>query len=62
MGEDKLKDPRKMYYTEKFPDQEQDTPALQERMDPKPDSGEESYKGYNRLEGKIGRASCRERV
>lgn len=52
MGEDKLKDPRKMYYTEKFPDQEQDTPELQERMDPKPDSGEESYKGYNRLEGR----------
>lgn len=47
-----LKDPRKMYHTDKFPDQEQDTPALQERMKPKPDCGEESYKGYKRLEGR----------
>lgn len=52
MKKDYLTDPRKMYHTEKFPDQEQDTPALQEKMEPKPDSGEESYKGYNRLEGR----------
>ena len=47
-----LNDPRKMYYSEKFPNQEQNTPALQDKMDPKPDCGEESYKGYNRLEGR----------
>ncbi|AZP04120.1 SDR family oxidoreductase [Jeotgalibaca ciconiae] len=47
-----LTDPRKLYYTEKFPDQEQDTPALQKEMMPKPDCGEESYKGHNRLEGR----------
>lgn len=41
-----------MYHTGKFPDQEQGTPALQSKMDPKPDCGEESYKGHNRLEGR----------
>ncbi len=47
-----LVDPRKLYYTDKFPEQEQDTPALQDDMMPKPDCGEGSYKGYNRLEGR----------
>lgn len=52
MGNPHLTDPRKLYYTEKFPDQEQDTPALQDKMSPKPDCGEESYKGHRRLEGR----------
>ncbi len=52
MRENNLSDPRKMYHTGKFPDQEQDTPALQKKMEPRPDSGEESYKGYSRLEGR----------
>ncbi len=47
-----LTDPRKKFHTEKFPDQEQNTPALQNEMSPKPDCGEKSYKGYNRLEGR----------
>jgi NAD(P)-dependent dehydrogenase (short-subunit alcohol dehydrogenase family) len=47
-----LTDPRKKFHTEEFPDQEQNTPALQNEMSPKPDCGEESYKGYNRLEGR----------
>lgn len=47
-----LIDPRKKYYSEKFPEQEQNTPALQNKMSPKPDCGEESYKGTNRLEGR----------
>jgi NAD(P)-dependent dehydrogenase (short-subunit alcohol dehydrogenase family) len=47
-----LKDPRKMYHTDKFPAQEQDTPAIQKKMDPKPDCGEESYTGHGRLEGR----------
>ncbi|MFL2099854.1 SDR family oxidoreductase [Desemzia sp. FAM 23989] len=47
-----LIDPRKKYYAEKFPEQEQNTPALQSKMEPRPDCGEESYKGYNRLEGR----------
>lgn len=52
MGNRNLNNPREMYHTGKFPDQEQDTPALQSKMDPKPDCGEESYKGHNRLEGR----------
>ena len=52
MKDNNLTDPRDMYHTGKFPDQDQDTPALQEKMNPKPDCGEESYKGYNRLEGR----------
>lgn len=52
MGNPNLNDPREMFHTTKFPDQEQDTPALQNRMDPKPDCGEESYKGHGRLEGR----------
>lgn len=47
-----LTDPRNKYYADKFPEQEQNTPALQSKMDPKPDCGEESYNGYNRLEGR----------
>lgn len=47
-----LTDPRKKFYTDKFPDQEQDTPAIQNEMSPKPDCGEESYRGYNRLVGR----------
>jgi NAD(P)-dependent dehydrogenase (short-subunit alcohol dehydrogenase family) len=52
MGNQHLTDPRKKFYSDKFPEQEQDTPALQNEMRPKPDCGEESYKGYNRLEGR----------
>jgi hypothetical protein len=52
MGNSHLTDPRKKFYTDKFPDQEQNTPALQKEMRPKPDSGEETYKGHNRLEGR----------
>src|SRR5699024_7841152 len=52
MGNRNLNNPREMYHTGKFPDQEQGTPALQSKMDPKPDCGEESYKGHNRLEGR----------
>ncbi|MGE7367113.1 SDR family oxidoreductase [Desemzia incerta] len=47
-----LTDPRNKYYADKFPEQEQNTPALQNKMEPRPDCGEESYKGYNRLEGR----------
>jgi len=52
MSERKLTDPRTKFYNQKFPDQEQNTPALQSKMGPQPDSGEESYKGHNRLEGR----------
>lgn len=52
MGNPNLNDPRKKFHTEKFPDQEQSTPALQNEMSPKPDCGEKSYKGHHRLEGR----------
>lgn len=44
-----LIDPRKMYYHHEFPDQEQDTPALQNQMSPRPDCGEKTYYGNERL-------------
>lgn len=52
MKNNNLHDPRKMYYSGKYPNQEQDTPALQDEMEPKPDCGEKSYKGYGRLKGR----------
>lgn len=52
MENNNLRDPRELYYTGKYPDQEQDTPALQDEMEPKPDCGEEKYKGYGRLKGR----------
>lgn len=52
MEKEQLKDPRNLYHTSKFPEQEQGTPALQKEMNPKPDCGEESYVGHNRLEGR----------
>lgn len=52
MTEPKLIDPRKLYHTEKFPKQNQDTPALQQNMKPVPDCGEKTYKGANQLENR----------
>lgn len=52
MRNENLRDPRKEYYTGNFPNQEQDTPALQDNMEPKPDCGEKSYKGHERLKGR----------
>lgn len=52
VGNPHLVDPRKLYHTKKLPNQEQNTPALQAKMTPKPDCGEESYRGHNRLEGR----------
>ncbi|AVL02388.1 SDR family oxidoreductase [Pediococcus pentosaceus] len=49
MSKPDLKDPRKLYHTEEFPKQQQDTPALQSEMRPKPDCGEETYKGHGLL-------------
>ncbi len=50
MTEPKLIDPRKLYRTEKFPAQDQETPALQTKMKPRPDCGEDSYTGSGKLQ------------
>ncbi|MGC3596094.1 NAD(P)-dependent dehydrogenase, partial [Enterococcus faecium] len=42
-------DPRNLYHTEKFPKQDQDTPALLQNMIPVHDCGDESYEGNNQL-------------
>lgn len=52
MNNTELTDPRKKYFNDKFPDQEQSTPALQKDMIPKPDCGEASYTGSRKLEGR----------
>jgi len=36
-----------------FPEQQQDLPGSFRKMDPRPDHGEESWKGAGRLEGKV---------
>ncbi|MFO8068822.1 MAG: SDR family oxidoreductase [Alkalibacterium sp.] len=45
-------DPTKKYYSGKFPKQYQNPPGLQKDMKPKPDCGEESYRGTGQLEDK----------
>lgn len=50
MKQPDLQDPRKMYPSQELPDQEQGTPALQKKMAPKPDCGEDSYKGSGKLQ------------
>lgn len=52
MSNNYLKDPRKLFHEGGFPNQDQDTPAIQNKMSPSPDCGETSYKGQNRLEGR----------
>jgi NAD(P)-dependent dehydrogenase (short-subunit alcohol dehydrogenase family) len=47
-----LADPRTKYHTEPYHEQPQPWPALQSKMDPKPDCGETSYKGSGRLAGR----------
>ena len=52
MEQGNLRDPRELHFTGDYPDQEQGTPAIQDEMSPKPDCGEKSYKGNNRLDGR----------
>ncbi len=52
MNNDKLKDPRKMYYSGGYKEQDQAEPALHINMDPLPDCGEESYVGSGKLKGR----------
>lgn len=48
----KMQDPLKEFYHDDFSKQKQEAPGLQSEMKPVPDCGEESYKGFNRLEGR----------
>lgn len=47
-----LENPRDIHYKEDFPKQRQPAPGVEERMNPRPDTGEESYRGLGRLEGR----------
>ena len=47
-----MQDPTKQYPQPKFEEQPQSAPGLGRDMDPKPDHGEESYRGFGRLEGR----------
>ena len=47
-----LRNPRDKYTSEPFPEQRQPWPALQSKMTPVPDCGEQSYKGSGRLAGR----------
>src|SRR5579871_411315 len=47
-----LKDPRHLYPEPPFPEQPQPRPGLAAEMKPKPDHGEDSYKGSGKLPGR----------
>lgn len=47
-----MQDPRGQYPKPPFPRQPQPVPGLARDMDPKPDHGEESYKGSGKLQGR----------
>ena len=47
-----MQDPRYQYPRPPFPAQPQESPGLAERMDPRPDHGEETYRGSGRLTGR----------
>jgi NAD(P)-dependent dehydrogenase (short-subunit alcohol dehydrogenase family) len=46
-------DPREAGPKPPFPEQEQEPVGLERDMEPKPDFGEDSYRGFGRLEGKV---------
>lgn len=47
-----MQDPTKQYPQPDFDKQPQSAPGLAQEMDPKPDHGEQSYKGFGRLHGR----------
>lgn len=52
MKKHEVENPVDAYYTGKFPKQQQPVPGVEERMRPRPDTGEESYRGLGRLKGR----------
>jgi NAD(P)-dependent dehydrogenase (short-subunit alcohol dehydrogenase family) len=51
-SQDTKQDPTKQYPAPKFEKQEQPPPGLAKEMRPKPDHGEQSYRGHGRLAGR----------
>src|ERR1700710_1560538 len=47
-----LRNPREMSPKPPFKKQKQDPPGLASKMEPRPDHGEKSYKGFGRLTGR----------
>ncbi|WP_412068550.1 SDR family oxidoreductase [Rubrivirga sp. IMCC43871] len=47
-----MQDPRSQYPAPPFPRQPQPAPGLTPKMDPVPDHGEDSYRGFGRMEGR----------
>lgn len=47
-----MRDPRDQYPVPPFPRQPQDKPGFTEQMQPRPDHGEDSYRGLGRLDGR----------
>lgn len=52
MKKQELQNPVDEYYTGKFPKQRQEAPGVEAKMTPRPDTGEESYRGSGRLKGR----------
>jgi hypothetical protein len=52
MSQYTLQDPRSQYPKPPFPKQPQSAPGLAQKMEPKPDHGEASYMGSERLKGR----------
>lgn len=49
---EELQNPLNAYYTGSYKEQPQPSPGLQSELDPRPDCGEESYTGHERLKGR----------
>jgi NAD(P)-dependent dehydrogenase (short-subunit alcohol dehydrogenase family) len=51
-GNNAVENPVTQYPQPPYPEQEQDMPGTEQAMDPKPDHGENTYKGTGKLEGR----------
>ena len=52
MKKQDLQNPVDAYFTGEFPKQRQPAPGVEQHMTPRPDTGEESYRGLGRLKGR----------
>ena len=53
MTQPQMTDPRQAEPKPPYPEQEQQHPGSEAQMQPRPDHGEESYKGFGRLTGRV---------